>query len=425
MIASVFPFRIYATFVGGGGIHVKEVLDRLSKKTEILALPPFNEINLLKQYNICDKIDNLPFILPKVVKKACNGEKISYEEILQEYRKATEDVKILYEPLTYFYMNTSSQLRKLKLFLSSFRPSIICNEDLSVDAYCISKISGKKLVTVIQTDYFRSYYSALRFLYGSLKYRIGDPLFALKYRYAFFNIAKFKLIIKDPLVKYILLVSKGALDSVNLKSNKIKVLDPGNAFNPEILRYRTKQKEDYLVFWARLNYLKGIFEIPYILREVIKVKSNAKLIIFGKLSSNNEKEKFFEMIKKLGLERNINYLGFIPDDEKYKIVSKARVLVYPTHEDVFALTILESLALGTPVIAYDLPGPKSVYNGLEAVKFVKEFDVKGMAKNVVKILSMKDEDYFNLIYNEKIERFLERHNNWDKVVEEISKYLFD
>ncbi len=56
---------------------------------------------------------------------------------------------------------------------------------------------------------------------------------------------------------------------------------------------------------------------------------------------------------------------------------------------------------------------------------MKEFDVKGMAKNVVKILSMKDEDYFNLIYNEKIERFLERHNNWDKVVEEISKYLFD
>ncbi|MBB5254989.1 glycosyltransferase [Sulfurisphaera ohwakuensis] len=425
MIGTVIPFRIYATFVGGGGLHVKEVLERLSKKTEILALPQLNEINLLKHYNICDKLDNLPFMLPKVIKRACNGEKFSYEEILQEYKKETKDVKILYEPLADFYMNTSSRLLKFKLFLSSFKPTIPCNEDLSVDAYCISKISGKKLVTVIQTDYFRSYYSAFRFLYGSLKYRIGDPLFSLKYRYAFFNIAKFKRIMREPLVKYILLVSKGTLDSVNLKSDKIKVLDPGNAFNPEILKYRTKQKEDYLVFWARLNYLKGIFEIPYILREVIKVKNNAKLIIFGKFPNNNEKEKLFEIIKKLGLEKNIIYLGFISDDEKYKIVSKARALIYPTHEDVFPLVILESLAVGTPVVSYDLPGPMSVYGSLDAVKFVKEFDVKAMAKEVLKILSMKEEDYFNLIYNEKLDKFLEKHNNWDKVADEIFKYLSD
>jgi len=41
--------------------------------------------------------------------------------------------------------------------------------------------------------------------------------------------------------------------------------------------------------------------------------------------------------------------------------------------------------MGTPVVAYDISGPKSVYNGLSAVKFVEEFNIKSMATEVVKI----------------------------------------
>ncbi|WP_236749113.1 glycosyltransferase [Acidianus manzaensis] len=105
------------------------------------------------------------------------------------------------------------------------------------------------------------------------------------------------------------------------------------------------------------------------------------------------------------------------------MVSKARALIYSSHTDSFSLVILESLALGTPVVAYDLPGPKSAYKGLDAVKFVKEFDVKTMAQYTLNILKMKDEEYFNLIYNEKLNNFLDRYKSWDKVADEILKYL--
>jgi Glycosyltransferase len=60
----------------------------------------------------------------------------------------------------------------------------------------------------------------------------------------------------------------------------------------------------------------------------------------------------------------VEYLGFVSQDKLIDVVSKAKVLVYPSHFDSFPLVILESLALGTPVIAYKIPGVRSVYAGL-------------------------------------------------------------
>ncbi|WP_236748931.1 hypothetical protein [Acidianus manzaensis] len=194
----------------------------------------------------------------------------------------------------------SSKLNKAKLFLRSLNRKIYCDNVISFDAYCIAKTSNKPLVTTIHPE-IRTYEDSLRFLYGSIKYGLGDPLFGFKNRYNLINIAKFGRILMDPLVKYVLSVSEGAIQGLKIKSEKIKILNPGNAFDQELLQYRTKNKEDYLVFLARLYYLKGIFDIPYIMREIVKRNDSAKLIMFGKFCNEMEKRKFFELIKKFNL----------------------------------------------------------------------------------------------------------------------------
>jgi len=55
--------------------------------------------------------------------------------------------------------------------------------------------------------------------------------------------------------------------------------------------------------------------------------------------------------------------GFLPKEKYYETLARARALVYPSHSDSFSLVILESLAVGTPVVTYDIPGPRSVYGG--------------------------------------------------------------
>ncbi len=78
----------------------------------------------------------------------------------------------------------------------------------------------------------------------------------------------------------------------------------------------------------------------------------------GSFPNETIKTIFFKLVNKYGgVNDNIEYLGFVNDDMKYKIVANARALIYPSHSDYFSLTMLEAIALKTPVIAFKIPGP--------------------------------------------------------------------
>jgi glycosyltransferase involved in cell wall biosynthesis len=160
---------------------------------------------------------------------------------------------------------------------------------------------------------------------------------------------------------------------------------------------------------------KGIFELPKIIK-ILKGEydEDVKLKVMGAFPNDGVRRIFFSLVRRYGVENNIEYLGFVSEEEKHEIVAKAKVLIYPSHSDWFSLVILESLALGTPVVAYDIPGPKSVFGDLPGVLFVREFDVRGSALAVVRILDNYDH-YLGLMYSEKLLSFIRLHTSWDLV----------
>lgn len=426
MISVIVPLEMLTEFWGGSGVHSNEILKRLSKVTDILILPYINDmVNFNNKNNrkICEVYNNLPYHFPKVILKLCSGDKIKLNEAVKELSEEAKQTDLIYEPSLRITLNVRSFSDKIRLIAKSLRNPVYCSEDLVFDSFCIAKKSNRNLISVIHPD-FRSYKEGLRVAYYGVKYHFDHPLSMLTTTLIYRNILKINYLIKDPVFKNLLSVSK-AIQYLNLSYEKVRILKVANAFDKNLLKFRTKKKEDYLVFWARLYSLKGILEIPYIIWELVKKYNDIKLMLFGKFCKETEKDYFFYLLKKLGIERNVEYLGFLPEEKKYEIVSKARAVLYPSHSDSFSLVILESLALGTPVVAYDLLGPRSVYEGLSAVKFVKEFDIKGMAREVLKLINMKDEEYYALIYNRQLDAFLEEHSSWDKVAEEIFTYLFN
>lgn len=65
----------------------------------------------------------------------------------------------------------------------------------------------------------------------------------------------------------------------------------------------------------------------------------------------------------------IQFLGYIPDQEKYKILSKAKGLIFPQEED-FGISLVEALALGVPAIAYKNGGALEIIkDGLNGIFF--------------------------------------------------------
>ncbi len=283
-------------------------------------------------------------------------------------------------------------------------------------SYHIAKKLNKPLIKLLHDEPFRNTfgrgYRKILGLYG-LAY---DTL--MWYFYKLDRKAYVKSM-SDGVLKGISAVSQASIelsgiDKVCKKYNvKLKVFKVGNAFNKDLIYKfrRTKGKDDYAVFFARLVPQKGIRELPTIANQL-----KSKVVVFGK--TTNERDE--EMLRS---SEKIEYKGYRPIEEVYDTVSKAKVLIYPSHQDGFSLVVLDTLALGTSVVAYDIPAIRYVYSALKPVKIVKEYDIKAMVNSANKILEMDEESYEREHEDEKVKQFLEEHSSWSNVAKETHEFL--
>lgn len=94
-------------------------------------------------------------------------------------------------------------------------------------------------------------------------------------------------------------------------------------------------------------------------------------------------EDIFAKVRSLGLEDQVVFTGFVPEDELAVFYSAADVFAYPSLYEGFGLPVIEALACGTPVLAADnscLPeagGPGALY--------VKANDINDIAQGLVRM----------------------------------------
>ena len=102
-------------------------------------------------------------------------------------------------------------------------------------------------------------------------------------------------------------------------------------------------KQNYVLYFGRISIEKGILT----LLKVIKRNPEIKFIFIGKGSLSNRLNDY----------NNIEYLGFKQGEELIEIVQNAKFTVYPSEwYENSPLSVLESQALGTPVIGANIGG---------------------------------------------------------------------
>jgi len=75
--------------------------------------------------------------------------------------------------------------------------------------------------------------------------------------------------------------------------------------------------------------------------------------------------------------------GKISDEEKFRIIAKASVLVFPTTFEGFGMPPMEALYCGVPVIAYELPVLKEVYKN--SIQYVESGNVSKFIQAIKQI----------------------------------------
>jgi len=418
---SLLPFPHYT----GGSTVSRNVISRLPKFFEVTYFPPVHLLYEVGEPSTRDALVgalrgleggnmHVPESFIDFFESRLLG--LRMKERISEYTSLMErearSVDYLFDPEYYFY---------------NFRRHYLPLDYRLSDVFALSKRRGKRaFVEVLGLSDFQRRYP-FQPVIPYVKYSTG-----LRPNGLFFTAATDVVVrvyahnLRKDVFAGVFAVSWGAFYNLGLdRCAKCAVPNPPQAIDPDLSGYRKRveEKDDNLVFFARLTYRKGLFELPSILKSVLG-RTETKLVVIGKFFSDWEKRHFFNLLEQYGVRDRVIWKDFLPRASLFDEVSRAKVLVYPSHSDNFPYVVLESLAVGTPVVAYNIPGPYSAFAGLPAVKFVKELDTEAMAEQAARLLKAPAPDYEALINDERVIAFLRSHSSWDDVAKSVAELIF-
>jgi len=101
--------------------------------------------------------------------------------------------------------------------------------------------------------------------------------------------------------------------------------------------------------------------------------TRAEMLVFGDLEPETSPD--------LGLKTH--FLGHIDDDKRLaQLYAAADVMVVPSLQEAFGKTLIEAMACGTPVVAFDSGGPVDIVEHRETGYLAQSFDANSLARGI-------------------------------------------
>jgi glycosyltransferase involved in cell wall biosynthesis len=179
-------------------------------------------------------------------------------------------------------------------------------------------------------------------------------------------------------VDTIVCVSKAIEMEIQLKfdlKNTTTIHNPFD-FSRTQIRKDVVKTEDYLLYFGRFDDKIKNFNLMLEAFFISKLyEKGIKLMLMG---DGPDLNRIGNLIKTFSLEGNVSILPFTSNP--FDIVQQAKFTVLTSEYEGFPMSIVESLALGTPVVTVDCKsGPREIvideYNGL----LVENYNVKNLA----------------------------------------------
>lgn len=135
-------------------------------------------------------------------------------------------------------------------------------------------------------------------------------------------------------------------------------------------------------FVARMARTKGVTDAIEVWAQVRRAVPDARLLMVG---AGPEREPAAALAGRMGISDSIDWCGFVSEQEKRRILSESRLLLAPSYEEGWGISVCEAMASAVPVVAYRLPVLDELFGS--AYLAAEPGDAVGLAEHAVRVLT--------------------------------------
>lgn len=143
----------------------------------------------------------------------------------------------------------------------------------------------------------------------------------------------------------------------------------------------------FLLYVGGFDFRKNLRALVSAFGRIRRWHDPIKLVMVGKIPGRADRvfAQVLRAIDDAGLAKDVILAGFVPNDDLSLLYNGASAFVFPSLYEGFGLPVLEAMACGTPVVAYNRSSVPEVVG--EAGILVDELDVEALAEAVHAVLA--------------------------------------
>jgi glycosyltransferase involved in cell wall biosynthesis len=217
--------------------------------------------------------------------------------------------------------------------------------------------------------------------------------------------------ILKPVIRYIwrnadqvVALSKGTLRTAcrtySKAENDFKVIYSGISMDikfSELNHYPVSEGIN-IVTLARLLKLKGVHDVIEALGNLYQNKELDKFN-FKVLGTGQELDSLVKMTKTLGIDKQVDFMGFVPDDKLVRELLSSDFFILTSYSEALGMVFIEALACGLPVIGTNVGGIPEIID--EEVGLLVE---PGNIKQIEKAILQMTDKYTTYPQNKLLDR---------------------
>jgi len=221
-----------------------------------------------------------------------------------------------------------------------------------------------------------------------------------------------KTMLKFPYTKIITVsnASKEKLVKNGVSEDKIEVI-PNGVDLEKFDRVEVRKSDRPCVIYV--GRLIGYKHVDDLLVAFSRLDLDAELYIVGE---GPERKNLEDLTKKLKIDHNVTFTGFVDERRKIELLKASHVLVLPSSTEGFGIAVIEAWASHTAVIVSDIPALHELVEGGRTGLLFKLGEIGDLGAKLKQVL--KDESLQSELSNNGYDLVREKFA-WDKVAKKV------